>query len=209
MVLSGFRVWKIEKVLVLTLGLFQLIQTLKSDFPTGDFRKTSLPALTRQSVSGPPPTTKTNAFASQSLDLPRSIGNPTRIQQGSSELSSLEDVSLLSQPHYRSNKSIMDSESDEDAHQKAPVTPNKKAKVSQKDASPKRNNLGQLNAYGIPLLNNTAPLPAKTKSSSDISDRIRVCVRKRPLAKKEVRAGQTDIAPVTGRRGITILEPKY
>lgn len=76
--------------------LFQLIQTLKTDIPP----KTILPVLSRNV-----PQQRSNPRLSQ-LDLPRSIGNPTRIPQGSSELSSLEDVSILSQTNYRSKKSI-------------------------------------------------------------------------------------------------------
>ncbi|KAI8146508.1 P-loop containing nucleoside triphosphate hydrolase protein [Fennellomyces sp. T-0311] len=45
-------------------------------------------------------------------------------------------------------------------------------------------------------------------ASSDLHQRIRVCVRKRPLSKKERELGQTDIAPVVGARTVQINEPK-
>jgi hypothetical protein len=77
---------------------------------------------------------------------------------------------------------------------------------TEKDSQPKRANMAQLNSYGIPFNNSLTSL--KQKSNLDISDRIRVCVRKRPISKKEYRQGQTDIAPVSGRRSISIVEPK-
>ncbi|KAL5032616.1 hypothetical protein BDEG_20706 [Batrachochytrium dendrobatidis JEL423] len=89
--------------------------------------------------------------------------------------------------------------------------------------SPKRSPL-QLNAYGVPIsvaaLDSTtisgtsnATLHAsssslKSNAKTDLSDRIRVCVRKRPLNKKELKKGESDIATVNGRRTIAIFEPK-
>lgn len=172
-------------------------------------RITTLPQLSRSNARSIPPLARTG---SQHFDLPRSIGNIPQIAKGSNELSSLEDVSLLSQPNYRPKKSIMDSDSeDEVAGNIAPLTPRrKKASRVEKESPPKRSNMVHLNAYGIPLssVNSGSMTSLKQKSNSDISDRIRVCVRKRPLSKKELRQGQTDIAPVTGRRSVTILEPK-
>ncbi len=39
-------------------------------------------------------------------------------------------------------------------------------------------------------------------------DRIRVCVRKRPLNKKELAKNEQDIAVVKGRRSLVVHEPK-
>jgi Kinesin motor domain len=108
---------------------------------------------------------------------------------------SLEDL-------VRAQKSIIDSDSEDET---AVQVPRRKSKPTRVEASPPKKALGQLNAYGIPL---TGSVTFLRKSATDNSDRIRVCVRKRPLSKKELRSGQTDIAPVTGRRSITILEPK-
>ncbi|KAJ3216537.1 Kinesin-like protein kif24 [Dinochytrium kinnereticum] len=79
------------------------------------------------------------------------------------------------------------------------------------NASPKKKGSGPLlNAYGIPTsttsLNNSKS--NLSKATGDLNDRIRVCVRKRPLNKKELRSNQPDIAPITGKRGLTINEPK-
>jgi hypothetical protein len=64
-----------------------------------------------------------------------------------------------------------------------------------------------LNAYGIPINNSTAT--AKSLTKPDLNDRIRVCLRKRPLNKKELAKKETDVAIVTGRRTIHFYEPKY
>lgn len=172
-------------------------------------KTTILPAVTTRNLN---PTTHKPLSSSQNFDLPRSIGNLTRVPHGSSELSSLEDVSIVSQTNYRSNKSIMDSDTDDDhsvpAAMAMPTTPSKRAirqQIQNSGLTPKKN-MGQLNAYGIPL-NNASNVNLK-RSMLDISDRIRVCVRKRPLSKKEIRMGQTDVAPVTGRRTVNICETK-
>ncbi|KAJ3389948.1 Kinesin-like protein kif24 [Lobulomyces angularis] len=65
-----------------------------------------------------------------------------------------------------------------------------------------------LNAYGIPLANTSNQPVSKGKSQRDLMDRIRVCVRKRPLSKKELKRNETDIATVHSRRSLTINEPK-
>ena len=44
---------------------------------------------------------------------------------------------------------------------------------------------------------------------SDLNQKIRVCVRKRPLNKKEIDRGEKDISPTAGIRSININEPKY
>ncbi|CAO3639467.1 unnamed protein product [Cunninghamella blakesleeana] len=43
---------------------------------------------------------------------------------------------------------------------------------------------------------------------SDLNQKIRVCVRKRPLNKKEIERGEKDISPTSGIRSININEPK-
>ncbi|KAJ3333415.1 hypothetical protein HDU76_008439 [Blyttiomyces sp. JEL0837] len=77
-------------------------------------------------------------------------------------------------------------------------------------ASPgkKASSLG-LNAYGVPTsFKSLGRSSQKTVSASDTSDKIRVCVRKRPLNKKELKSNQVDIAIVNSRRVLTIHEPK-
>lgn len=45
-------------------------------------------------------------------------------------------------------------------------------------------------------------------SSSDLHQKIRVCVRKRPLSRKEIALGETDVAPVAGTRTIRVNAPR-
>ncbi|KAI8802576.1 P-loop containing nucleoside triphosphate hydrolase protein [Cladochytrium replicatum] len=74
--------------------------------------------------------------------------------------------------------------------------------------SPNKQRGPLLNAYGVPVANSGNSSGQKSKSSSDFNERIRVCVRKRPLNKKELKRNETDIATVGGRRTIIINEPK-
>jgi hypothetical protein len=95
-----------------------------------------------------------------------------------------------------------------------------------------------LNAYGIPVAQAAASssLPAKSMSSTTTSykntsisqsslqknvvtsnsslvtpasERIRVCVRKRPLNSKERKRNELDVTSVNGRRTIVITESKF
>jgi hypothetical protein len=52
------------------------------------------------------------------------------------------------------------------------------------------------------------PLESLTHSTDLRDQRIRVCVRKRPLNKSEVLSKEKDIAQLSGLRTIDILEPK-
>lgn len=60
------------------------------------------------------------------------------------------------------------------------------------------------NPYGLPINNNRH----LTQKKSDLNQKIRVCVRKRPLAKKEVEKCEKDITPVQGVRTVNVNEPK-
>ncbi|KAJ1966290.1 hypothetical protein GGI12_000195 [Dipsacomyces acuminosporus] len=46
------------------------------------------------------------------------------------------------------------------------------------------------------------------ESLSNLNDKIRVCVRKRPLNGKEKEKGEKDIVPTSGRRSLSVMEPK-
>ncbi|ORE20524.1 kinesin-domain-containing protein [Rhizopus microsporus] len=76
-----------------------------------------------------------------------------------------------------------------------------------------------LDAYGVPL--SPAKAAASLRSStaqqqntafnlpqSDLNQKIRVCVRKRPLNRKELEKGDKDVAPTLGTRSLQINEPK-
>jgi hypothetical protein len=87
-----------------------------------------------------------------------------------------------------------------------------------------------VNAYGIPVSTKRMPslgairmtdaatsslrvsVPATSSSpnshSSNLNQKIRVCVRKRPLSTKEINRNEKDITQVTGDRNIQVNEPK-
>lgn len=50
--------------------------------------------------------------------------------------------------------------------------------------------------------------PSYNLPASDLHQKIRVCVRKRPLNRKEVDKGEKDISPCLGTRSLHINEPK-
>ena len=79
-----------------------------------------------------------------------------------------------------------------------------------------------LNAYGLPT--NAGRASSRNNLSSDglsrndsfhgeppaaIGERIKVCVRKRPLSNKELQRNERDIADVVNSRCIVVNEPKY
>ncbi|SRR6266498_4434184 len=76
------------------------------------------------------------------------------------------------------------------------------------NSSPNR----RLNAYGVPSKHpsrgGSYSLPARHNVPSNLNDKIRVCVRKRPLSKKELTKNEKDIAVINGQRTVHINEPK-
>ncbi|KAI8338896.1 P-loop containing nucleoside triphosphate hydrolase protein [Chlamydoabsidia padenii] len=61
-----------------------------------------------------------------------------------------------------------------------------------------------------PVSTSTAAISSQSYNlpPSDLDQKIRVCVRKRPLNKKEVDKGEKDISPCIGTRSLHINEPK-
>lgn len=72
-------------------------------------------------------------------------------------------------------------------------------------------NNGNHNAYGVPT-NNVKSQSLKQQQTvatqSDLNQKIRVCVRKRPLARKEIERCEKDITPVASVRTVHVNEPK-
>lgn len=72
-----------------------------------------------------------------------------------------------------------------------------------------------LNAYGMSNAAMGVQPVSRTNTikdradRGDLNDRIRVCLRKRPLNKKELSKKETDVAIVNGRRMIHFYEPKW
>ncbi|GES85470.1 kinesin-domain-containing protein [Rhizophagus clarus] len=77
----------------------------------------------------------------------------------------------------------------------------------QVNSSPRR----PLNAYGVPSRHpsrgNSYSQP-RHNVPSNLNDKIRVCVRKRPLSKKELARNEKDIATINSQRTLLINEPK-
>ncbi|CAO3637995.1 unnamed protein product [Mucor hiemalis] len=71
-------------------------------------------------------------------------------------------------------------------------------------------NIGVHNAYGVPT--NAAKMQLSKQqlvvAQSDLNQKIRVCVRKRPLSKKEIEKSEKDITPVATVRTVHVNEPK-
>lgn len=75
---------------------------------------------------------------------------------------------------------------------------------------------GLLDAYGIPI--SGASLGAKKvvkagkkvakKDKSEMEQKIRVCVRKRPMNEKELRRGDTDVIDIKSRKKLVLNEHK-
>lgn len=87
-----------------------------------------------------------------------------------------------------------------------------KKSLAQPPSSPPRKGSGPLlDAYGVPVTTTTTDLNnARKKSRTNVgsADRIRVCVRKRPINSKELKRNEQDIAIVINKRQLTIQEPK-
>lgn len=175
--------------------LFQLIQTIKSEsFMGGEGEDAFGTSLPRPS----------NAAASIKV-TPRSTRSPPLHE------------SLQQQPN----------DSYGDGVSSLPVKPGsgRRSASYQKRTSPTANIEGDaaavrqtkpmLNAYGIPLStgmqsgvgSSTGALSSASRRST-LGDRIRVCIRKRPLSKKELKRNELDITEVSGRRTVTINEPR-
>ncbi|KAL1914804.1 uncharacterized protein VTP21DRAFT_7896 [Calcarisporiella thermophila] len=70
------------------------------------------------------------------------------------------------------------------------------------------NNGSGLNSSSSNIGSSTRLSGTVKRSGSELDQKIRVCVRKRPLSQKEMEKGEKDIAPTGGSRSITINEPK-
>ena len=99
---------------------------------------------------------------------------------------------------------------DVDSASGTPVASNGRPFSSMSGRSGKTTSSG-LNAYGVPSRSNRST-PGIDNNGSYVDpetvERIRVCVRKRPLSNRELQRGEKDIADVTSRRTVLVNEPK-
>ncbi|TPX68273.1 hypothetical protein CcCBS67573_g07247 [Chytriomyces confervae] len=160
----------------------------------------------RQSQSSSTSNLPSNLLAPPQDDVP-APRNPARTNRAASPERNDRSAPQLNQQRNSKNFDLNGLDSDDDSDE--PVT----VKYS---FSPGRGRKGPqplLNAYGVP---NSIAAPQRVgagglggaSSRTDLSDRIRVCVRKRPLNKKELRTSQTDVATVSDRRTLVVNEPK-
>jgi hypothetical protein len=76
-----------------------------------------------------------------------------------------------------------------------------------------KNNHGH-NTYGVPHHQSSTTVKKQQQqqksivTQSDLNQKIRVCVRKRPLSKKELEKCEKDITPVASVRTVHVNEPK-
>ncbi|CAJ0884139.1 22435_t:CDS:10 [Entrophospora sp. SA101] len=118
------------------------------------------------------------------------------------KVSSLRGTSRIPSPYIANNtnnKLQMMLQPDEEEEEELPIY----------NSSPNRR---PMNAYGVPSRHSSHSSRGGSYSlsikPSNLNDKIRVCVRKRPLSKKEQNRNEKDIAVVNGQRTIQIHEPK-
>ncbi|CAG8590028.1 13640_t:CDS:10 [Ambispora gerdemannii] len=188
--------------------LFQLIQTIKSEYPQ---------------LNEPP-----NVYGSKPdfTFPPRNQANPTslnhqeqiiqdpslkRILQGQgrgrSTIPALtSNRSRIPSPHISNPRQLVQRPAVMQQQQNDAFEDGEEEEIHV-NASPGR----KLNAYGVPSRHqsrNSSYSGPKSNAPSNLDDKIRVCVRKRPLSQKELAGSQKDIATVVGSRTIHINEPK-
>ncbi|TPX63285.1 hypothetical protein SpCBS45565_g06716 [Spizellomyces sp. 'palustris'] len=165
------------------------LQTLKSEFGSTGSLLPKVASIQPSSAQYQPVSTRAEASSESGVRRRASFGKlrpPSSFTGGSAPASSTESLT-----DDGPNLSGRFGYSDE-----APRTP----KVVKRPTN-------TLNAYGIPV-NSGGLSTARSSSLSSLHDRIRVCVRKRPLNKKEQKRNEIDIAAVNGRRTVSINEPK-
>jgi hypothetical protein len=101
---------------------------------------------------------------------------------------------------------------------------NQRQESDEEEPVPKVRSRPALNAYGVPKRSansgttgrsggsSTSKTSAAAKNSvaydKNLTQKIRVCVRKRPLNKRELAKNETDIIEVVSRQCLTVNEPK-
>ncbi|KAI9209156.1 P-loop containing nucleoside triphosphate hydrolase protein [Polychytrium aggregatum] len=160
-----------------------------------------------------------SATAGSSIPIqPPSDSNPYASTVGSNPSSFSESykVPLTTQPQQQQQQPLQsddyDDPNDPQAGSKTPKPLSRKGSINTMNAIKKSAVAPLLNAYGVPIDPSSASAIKRSGSSnvppSDLNARIRVCVRKRPLNKKEKARNEIDIATLKSSRIIVINEPK-
>ncbi|KAI9344932.1 P-loop containing nucleoside triphosphate hydrolase protein [Obelidium mucronatum] len=202
--------------------LFQLIQHLKNESDLNNPAPLQIQLLPQQRDMKPgmsflpkPANAAVTSVSNQKLNITSSLSNvsaPTdepnfaKAASLSRNTAALNATRTASPIPTNSKRDLVDSDDSEDEAVKVKYSfsPNRNPKAPQP----------LLNMYGVPQsYANTQQKPNNNAGGgatrvADLSDRIRVCVRKRPLNKKELRGNQVDVATVNDRRTLVVNEPK-
>lgn len=183
---------------------------LQSSIPSMDHGQYT--RMRRQSVVQKPPSSPARPVRSRTMsDAGSSLPRCTPSATTTTRKPDLRR-SVLAPDSFISNFNAISSDEEEEEEEMAPRRYRASAPV--------------LNAYGMPTSSSSAAIKSRRsigalKSSSaqqnsrldnlppsDLDQKIRVCVRKRPLSKKETERCEKDIAETIGTRSILINEPK-
>ncbi|KAL0097047.1 P-loop containing nucleoside triphosphate hydrolase protein, partial [Phycomyces blakesleeanus] len=194
--------------------LFQLVQTLRQELPTLENGLVSSPATPPSSNPVPvtglkaPQSYRRRNMPSGQSNTPSSLPAPqtrSRSRTLPDQASRPEFIKAKANPaapdHLYSNH-MQEEEDDENSDEE------NKCEI-------RRGSGPLLDPYGIPVhrrMQARSQLNSSNNtnfviSQSDLNQKIRVCVRKRPLNKKELERSEKDIAPTAGARSININEP--
>ncbi|KAI7872520.1 P-loop containing nucleoside triphosphate hydrolase protein [Spinellus fusiger] len=174
--------------------LFQLVQTLRQELPTLENGLVSSPV-------NPPPTglKAPQSYRRRPIDKPPILYDPTRTRSHTLPDQAcrpeLKKTNITAPDLYSNQMQEEDNEEDDEDESRCEI---------------RRGSGPLLDPYGIPI-HRRAPAKASqsqfTSLQSDLNQKIRVCVRKRPLNKKELERSEKDIAPCAGARSINVNEP--
>ncbi|CAG8493568.1 12723_t:CDS:10 [Ambispora leptoticha] len=193
--------------------LFQLIQTIKSEYPQLNETPNVYGIAPRPDFTFPPRNQGTPASLNlQEQNIQDPPLGPRRVLQGQgrgrSTMHALatSNRSRIPSPHITNHRQLIQRPAVMQQLQNEAFDDGEEEEIMV-NSSPGR----RLNAYGVPSRhqsrNNSYSGP-KSNAPSNLNDKIRVCVRKRPLNQKELAGSQKDIATVAGSRTIHINEPK-
>jgi hypothetical protein len=204
------------------------VQSLRQEIPTLEnglissspsFNKTPIPTSYRQNKS--PPDLSNLSLGRRGSSQPQQLPQiPTRSRSRTLPSSDHQNY----RPEFiksNSNNNFFNSSEDIDGDSEDNSDDSDKCEI-------RRGSGPLLDPYGVPIQKRYRPQPPPIPSpfvapplvssplqqsqqlmgQSDLNQKIRVCVRKRPLNKKELERAEKDIAPTAGVRSININEPK-
>ncbi|KAI8373831.1 P-loop containing nucleoside triphosphate hydrolase protein [Blakeslea trispora] len=205
--------------------LFQLVQSLRQEIPTLENGLVSSPTANKYRFNKSSMINNNNSISASPNTIlsdinALNIGHATR--RGSGQPSALPPPPSSPQIPTRSRSRTLPTSSDYtrtdflrspssnqfnyDSHDSSESESDSEKPQIRRGSGP------LLDPYGVPnRARSSRPYSANstsTQAMSDLNQKIRVCVRKRPLNKKEIERAEKDIAPTVGVRSINVNEPK-